>query len=122
MRFRMSVQGKMETENGDSIHFAPFRFDAAHREKSIVSPFFQVPILQAWGGKCVRGEPVAARFEAGEGKFAGTFPRLEDELAGLTAGGAYFRPSRSPDRADACVWALRELLPSRRAEPRTRML
>ena len=81
-----------------------------------------VKLIHAWGGKSVRAEPVAARFEAGEAKFAGTFPELEDELAGLTAGGAYFGPTRSPDRADACVWALRELLLSPRPEPRIRAL
>jgi phage terminase large subunit-like protein len=79
-------------------------------------------LIHAVGGKSVRAEPVAARFEAGEAKFAGTFPDLEDELAGLTAGGAYFGPTRSPDRADACVWALRELLLSPRPEPRIRAL
>ena len=54
-------------------------------------------------------------FEAGQARFTGRFPQLEDELAGLVAGGAYEGPAnasgkRSPDRADAMVWALTELL------------
>jgi phage terminase large subunit-like protein len=49
--------------------------------------------------------------------------RREDELAGLTIAGGYEGPGRSPDRADAMVWALTELLlkPKRR-EPRVRFL
>jgi len=61
-------------------------------------------------GKAARAEPIAAFFESGEAKFAGRFPELEDELAGLTIGGGYQGPGRSPDRADAMVWALTELL------------
>jgi phage terminase large subunit-like protein len=74
-------------------------------------------------GKSARAEPVAALFERGAAKFAGAFPELEDELAGLVAGGGYEGPGRSPDRADAMVWAMTELmLGRRRAEPRVRAL
>jgi phage terminase large subunit-like protein len=72
-------------------------------------------------GKAARAEPVAALFESGRAKFAGVFPELEDELAGLCAGGRYEGPGRSPDRADACVWALSELARPR-AEPRILLL
>src|SRR5438309_1693590 len=57
-----------------------------------------------------RAEPVAALFESGQAKFAGRFPLLEDELAGLGIAGRYEGPGRSPDRADAMVWAMTELL------------
>jgi phage terminase large subunit-like protein len=71
----------------------------------------------------VRAEPVATLFERGEAKFAGAFPELEDELSGLTIGGGYEGPGRSPDRADACVWALTELmLRKEQAMPRVRVL
>jgi phage terminase large subunit-like protein len=40
-------------------------------------------------GKGKRAEPVAILFERGKAKFAGTFPELEDELAGLTIAGGY---------------------------------
>ncbi len=69
-----------------------------------------VKLVSASRGKVARAEPVAARFEAGAAYFAGRFPELEDELAGLVLGGAYEGPGRSPDRADACVWAMSELL------------
>lgn len=56
-------------------------------------------------------------------KLAGRFPELEAELGGLTYGRGYQGPGRSPDRADAMVWALTELLVAkRRAEPRIRLL
>jgi phage terminase large subunit-like protein len=70
-------------------------------------------------GKSVRAEPVAALFENGRAKFAGRFPELEDQLAGMIVGGAYRGPGRSPDRADACVWAMTELMVRKqRAAPR----
>ncbi len=79
-----------------------------------------VRLVSASKGKMERAEPVAARFEAGRAKFAGRFPELEDELAGMTAGGDYKGPGRSPDRADACIWALSALLLKTPAEPKIR--
>jgi phage terminase large subunit-like protein len=82
-----------------------------------------VRMVHARDGKSVRAEPVAALFEAGRAKFAGAFPELEDQLAGLIAGGGYEGPGRSPDRADAMVWAMTELMLGKpRAEPRIRQL
>lgn len=75
-------------------------------------------LVHASRGKLARAEPVAALYEAGRVRHAGTFPRLEDELCGLMAGGAYAGPGRSPDRADALVWALTELMLGRKAGPR----
>ena len=69
-----------------------------------------VKLVHASHGKAARAEPVAALFESGRAKFSGRFPELEDELCGLTIGGGYEGPSRSPDRADAMVWALTELM------------
>jgi phage terminase large subunit-like protein len=90
------------------------------RGADIVLP---VKMAHAGPGKVARAEPVAALFEGGRAKFAGGFPELEDQLAGLIAGGDYEGPGRSPDRADAMVWALTELmLGRRRAEPRIRQL
>lgn len=79
-------------------------------------------LVHASRGKVARAEPVALRFEAGQAWFAGTFPELEDELAGLTIGGRYEGPGRSPDRADAMVWAMTELAEGRRSTPGVRQL
>jgi len=82
----------------------------------------KVRLVHASRGKVARAEPVAIRFETGRAFLAGTFPELEAELAGLMVGGGYEGPSRSPDRADACVWALTELSEMRSVIPRVRML
>ena len=82
----------------------------------------KVKRVHARAGKVARAEPIAAFFESGEAKLAGYFPELEDELAGLVIGGDYQGPGRSPDRADAMVWALTELLLRPRPEPGVRGL
>lgn len=61
-------------------------------------------------GKARRAEPVALAYERGQVVHAGAFAALEDQLCGLQIGGGYAGPGRSPDRADACVWALAALL------------
>lgn len=77
----------------------------------------------AKSSKTRRAEPIAAFFESGDAKLAGRFPDLEDQLAGLTVGGDYQGPTRSPDRADAMIWAMTELLlGTQQAEPRIRRL
>ncbi len=82
----------------------------------------RVRLVHASCGKVARAEPVATRFEAGRAFFAGVFPELEAELAGLSGNGHYDGPGRSPDRADAMVWALTELGESRSGVPRVRAL
>ncbi|WP_375250927.1 DNA-packaging protein [Sphingomonas sp.] len=79
-----------------------------------------VRLVHARQGKAARAEPVAALYEAGRVWHAAPFAALEDELAGLVAGGGYHGPGRSPDRADACVWALTALLLERQGDARIR--
>jgi phage terminase large subunit-like protein len=81
-----------------------------------------VKLVHASKGKAARAEPVAALYESGRVKHAGMFARLEDELCGLMVAGRYEGPGRSPDRADALVWALHELMLAPRGEPRVRGL
>jgi phage terminase large subunit-like protein len=75
-------------------------------------------LVHASRGKVARAEPVVALYEAGRVRHAGQFPELEDQLCGLMAGGGYEGPGRSPDRADALVWAMTELMLGRKREPR----
>ena len=82
----------------------------------------RIRLVHASKGKAARAEPISLLFESGRAFFAGSFPQLEDELAGLRTGGGYEGPSRSPDRADAMVWAMTELSPTRSGAPRVRML
>jgi phage terminase large subunit-like protein len=75
--------------------------------------------VHASRGKVARAE----LYEAGKAFHAGAFPELEDELCGLISGGGYEGPGRSPDRADALVWAMTELMLGKRGvEPRVRQL
>ena len=73
-------------------------------------PNLPVQVVHATRGKSARAEPVAALYERGKVKHAGRFAALEDELCGLVTGGGYHGPGRSPDRADAAVWALTALM------------
>ena len=61
---------------------------------------------------------MALKFEKREVTLCGAFPELEAQLCGLIAGGGYEGPGRSPDRADAMVWALTELMTTRSGLPR----
>lgn len=81
-----------------------------------------VTLVHASRGKSARAEPVALLYAQGRVKHAGAFPALEDQLCGLTIGGGYEGPGRSPDRADALVWAMTELMLTRSTPPRVRML
>jgi phage terminase large subunit-like protein len=82
----------------------------------------KVRLVHASRGKSARAEPIALRFEKGTAKLAGNFPELEAEMIGMVAGGGYEGPGRSPDRADAMVWAMTALSESRSGVPRVRRL
>ncbi|WP_114226429.1 MULTISPECIES: terminase large subunit domain-containing protein [Sphingomonas] len=82
------------------------------------APDLHVRLVTARVGKSHRAEPIALRFENGSAFFHGRFGPLEGQLMGLIAGGGYDGPGTSPDRADAMVWALTELLLApKRAKP-----
>lgn len=59
-------------------------------------------------GKVVRAEPVAALYEQGKVSHVGEFADLEDQMCNFTAAG--YVGDGSPDRADALVWGLTELM------------
>jgi phage terminase large subunit-like protein len=81
-----------------------------------------VRLVHASKGKSARAEPIALKFETGKAFFGGAFPELEAELGGMIAGGGYQGPGRSPDRADAMVWAMTVLGETRSGVPRVRRL
>ena len=80
--------------------------EAVLRQADMALP---VVAVHASVGKARRAEPVALAYERGQVVHAGVFADLEDQLCGLQIGGGYAGPGRSPDRADACVWALAAL-------------
>jgi phage terminase large subunit-like protein len=81
-----------------------------------------VRLVHASLGKSARAEPVALKFEVGKALLAGKFPELEAELGVMIAGGRYEGPGRSPDRADAMVWAMTALSETKSGLPRIRRL
>ena len=86
-----------------------------------------LPIRQvkATRAKQVRAEPVAALYERGLVRHAGTLGALEDEMCDfgpLKKGGWGLSTGRSPDRLDALVWALTDLMLSRAPSPRAHIL
>ena len=81
-------------------------------------PALRLKLVRAHEGKSARAEPVAMLFEQGKVRLHGELRALEAELMGMIAGGGYDGPGRSPDRADAMVWALSELLVRPKREPR----
>ncbi len=71
-----------------------------------VDPTVPVRAVRASRGKRSRAEPVAALYEQGRVRHAGGFPDLEDQLCAYTGAAA----DASPDRLDALVWALSDLM------------
>lgn len=65
--------------------------------------------VTATRGKVVRAEPISYLVEDGKVRHVGHFPELEEELSAFTSTG--YAGERSPNRADAYVWALTELFP-----------
>jgi phage terminase large subunit-like protein len=73
--------------------------------------------VHATRGKQARAEPVAALYEQGRVRHAGVFPELEDEMCTAIGDGR-----KSPDRLDALVWAVSDLMLRRPPEPRVRQI
>jgi len=71
-----------------------------------------VPVTTVWAsrGKVARAEPVSALYEQGRVHHIGSFPRLEDQMCAFTTDFDRARAGYSPDRIDALVWGLTELL------------
>ena len=62
--------------------------------------------INASRGKTARAEPIAALYEQGRVHHVGAFPALEDEMVNFVPGAL----TKSPNRADALVWALTFLM------------
>jgi len=85
-----------------------------------VDPSVPVVSVRATRGKYLRAEPVSVLCAQGRVHHVGALPELEDELCDFGPGG--LTSGRSPDRMDALVWALTELMLRERREPRVRVL
>jgi phage terminase large subunit-like protein len=59
-------------------------------------------------GKVVRAEPISALYEQNRISHVGSLPELEDQMCLMTSDG--YMGDGSPDRVDALVWALSDLM------------
>lgn len=76
--------------------------------------------VRATRGKWLRAEPVAALYAEGRVAHVGTFDALEDQMCVFGADG--LAKGRSPDRLDALVWALTDLMVGGTRRPLVRKL
>lgn len=72
------------------------------------SPNLPVKLVTASRGKVLRAEPIAALYEQSKVHHVGAFPELEEQMGMMTTTG--YQGGGSPDRLDALVWALTELM------------
>jgi phage terminase large subunit-like protein len=90
---------------------AEINFGKAMVEETIRSVDPNIPLrsVTASRGKAVRAEPVAALYDerVDRVRHVGRFPDLEDQLCAFAVSG--YTGERSPDRADAMIWAVSEL-------------
>jgi len=73
-----------------------------------IDPLVPVKAVRASKGKVARAEPVAALYEQGRVRHLRGLGALEDQMCRMTAQG--YQGKGSPDRVDALVWALHELM------------
>jgi phage terminase large subunit-like protein len=66
--------------------------------------------VTATRGKMVRAEPIAALYEQNRAHHVGAFPQMEDQMCNWTVDA-----KGSPDRMDAMVWAITELMANQTA-------
>ncbi len=90
--------------------------EALIRQVDPAAPFRAV---RASRGKIVRAEPVAALYEQGRVHHVGVLAALEEELFAFET---MIEAGKSPDRADALIWAVTELMRFRHPRPRIHVL
>lgn len=83
-----------------------------------IAPHLPYRAVRANRGKLLRAEPVAALYEQGKVHHVGSFGPLEDEMTRFAPG---LLEQNSPDRVDALVWAVTELM-LKHNDPRLRSL
>ncbi|UTW56171.1 DNA-packaging protein [Kordiimonas sp. SCSIO 12610] len=97
-----------------------------------IDPLIPIKSVHARRGKYLRAEPVAALYEQGRVFHVGSFMKLEDQMCSFTNNGhsgniitkrsVENRNLKSPDRLDALVWAITDLMLAPRQHLRMRKL
>lgn len=73
-----------------------------------VDPNVNVQLVTASRGKVIRAEPISALYEEDKVRHAGRFNQLEAQMCLFSHAG--YKGDRSPDRADAMIWAVTSLM------------
>ncbi|WP_176442774.1 DNA-packaging protein [Tropicimonas sediminicola] len=73
-----------------------------------IDPMLPIRAVRAQRGKAARAEPVAALYEQGRVRHLRGLGDLEDQMCRMTTRG--YEGRGSPDRLDALVWAMTELM------------
>jgi phage terminase large subunit-like protein len=96
--------------------------DLVERIVRMIDPLVPFRAVHATRSKMLRAEPVAALYEQGRVTHVRGLGALEDQMCQMAATG--WRGRGSPDRLDALVWALTDLLvePAGHGRPRVRSL
>jgi hypothetical protein len=95
---------------GDMVR-AVIQSAAAELARENDAPFVPVAYddVHASRGKVVRAEPMSALYELQRVHHIGYFPELEEQMCSMLVSG--YVGLKSPDRADALIWALTYLFP-----------
>lgn len=86
--------------------------DLVEQNIRLVDDMVSYKDVRASKGKQTRAEPVTALYEQGKIHHVGIFPELEDEMTSWVPG-----HGSSPNRIDAMVWCITELMLSEQEDP-----
>jgi len=106
---RRAIHGLSKHEGDRIIGEANFGGQMVEATLRAIDKDVPYTAVTASRGKAVRAEPIAAFYEQGKVHHVGTFEKLEEQLTTWVPG------DTSPDRLDAVVWALTELLSSKKS-------
>jgi predicted phage terminase large subunit-like protein len=76
----------------------------------VVEPELSYKEVHASRGKAIRAEPISALYEKHRVHHVGTFDELEEQMCAFASDFDRKRAGYSPDRLDALVWAVTELM------------
>jgi phage terminase large subunit-like protein len=101
VRFAVAYKASIVVEKNHGGAYLVQVLDEAMKELRVHVP---VRVVSASTGKKTRAEPVAALYEQRKVRHLGVFPELEEQQTTWTP------EEKSPDRMDALVWAITELM------------
>lgn len=104
---RIAVQGYHQHDADRLIAEVNNGGDLVEMVIRTIDPMISYKKVHASRGKAKRAEPIAALYEQGKVHHVGSFPKMEDQMCAYDPDD---ENGDSPDRMDALVWALTELM------------